>query len=368
MKLIHAAALALLPAMLNANHRLPDTPGEASISLKLKGLLNGTHVYLLSKKEADLSNAGSKYSDTVASAIVTNGSVEFSTGIDDAGKMLVVSIEGEKALLSLLISSNDKITVRGSMEDWPKMKVSGSKGTTQMAVFREYFSSVIVHQEGGIAISQSILDFVKSHPDNLYIPLVLLQNSSMTKDERQMAFDKLSSNVKNSYYGKKLAAAMSNGNINQPLREGYPIPDFKLRMLDGDTLSIKQIAAKNKLTLIDYWGTWCGPCVAEFPHLKKVYARFKDKGFSILGITKGENESGWRKAIDNYGINWQHGSDDVDNARDKIFRIHAVPAYALIDQEGKMIAFLAYGSGASAPFGPLIFGEDLEKVLEGLLR
>ncbi|MBO9632287.1 MAG: AhpC/TSA family protein [Chitinophagaceae bacterium] len=367
MKLIHAAALALLPAMLNANHQLPDTRGEAGISLQLKGLLNGRHVYLLSKKDPAQSNMGPKFYDTVASAMVANGTAEFSTSVNDAGKLYMVAIDGEKALLTLLISNNDKIAVRGSLEEWPNMKVSGSKGTAQMAVFRKYFSSVIVHKEG-VAISQSIIDFVASHPDNIYVPLVLLQTSSMTNEERKIAFDKLSATAKNSYYGKKLAIAMNEGNMNQPLREGYLIPDFKLRMLDGDTLSIRQIAAKNKLTLVDYWGTWCGPCVAEFPHLKEVYARFKSKGFSILGITKGENESGWRKAIDSYGINWQHGSDDIDNARDKVFRIHAVPAYALIDQEGKMIAFLALGSDAAAPFGPYIFGEDLDKTLEKILK
>jgi thiol-disulfide isomerase/thioredoxin len=139
-------------------------------------------------------------------------------------------------------------------------------------------------------------------------------------------------------------------------------------MLDGDTVSIREIAKKNKLTLIDYWGTWCGPCVGEFPFLREVYAKFKDKGFSILGITQNEQEQGWRKAIDNHGINWQHGADEVDDAMHRVFRLNSIPAYTLIDQEGKVIAFIANGSKASEPFGPPIWQKGLITTLEGLLK
>jgi peroxiredoxin len=236
-----------------------------------------------------------------------------------------------------------------------------------MADFKRFLSSDILDKKGA-AISEGLLKYISAHPGNLYMPLVVMQSASMTNEERKMAFEKLSPLVRDSYYGQLLSGAMYNNKLTEPLREGELIPNFRLRMLSGDTAYVRDIAKKNKLTLIDYWGTWCGPCVGEFPFLKEVYAKFKDKGFSILGITQGESESGWRKAIDNHEINWQHGADELDNVRDRIFRLNGIPAYALIDQDGKMIAFLARASKASESFGPMIFREGLIKALEERLK
>lgn len=370
MKAIHPALLLCVSFLLHTGIASAGQPGKAdgfSISLQLKGLANGTRLYLLSKKDADLGIPGSKYRDTIAITTANGEKAGFNEAIVNKGKLFIVTIEGQATWLTLLISNSEKITVRGSLEEWPKVKVNGSKGTVQMADFKRYLNSDILDKKGA-AISEGILKYIASNPDNLYLPLVMLQSASMTKEERKSGFEKLSPVARDSYYGLMLSGAIYSNKLTEPLREGELIPNFRLRMLSGDTVSVREIAKKNKLTLIDYWGTWCGPCVGEFPFLKEVYAKFKDKGFSILGITQGESESGWRKAIDNHEINWQHGADEIDNVRDRIFRLRGIPAYALIDQEGKMIAFLANGSAASESFGPMIFREGLIKALEERLR
>jgi thiol-disulfide isomerase/thioredoxin len=370
MKAIHLALLFCIYFLLQAGSASADQPGKAdgfSISLQLKGLADGTRLFLLTKKDTDLEIPGSKYRDTIAVATAQGEKAGFNEAIVNKGKLFIVVIEGQSSWLSLLISNSEKIVVRGNLEEWPKVKVNGSKGTAQMADFKRFLSSDILDKKGA-AISEGLLKYISSHPDNLYMPLVMLQGASMTNEERKSAFEKMSPAVRDSYYGQLLSSAMYNNKLNEPLREGGLIPNFRLRMLSGDTAYVREIAKKNKLTLIDYWGTWCGPCVGEFPFLKEVYAKFKDKGFSILGITQGESESGWRKAIDNHEIDWQHGADELDNVRDRIFRLRGIPAYALIDQEGKMIAFLANGSKASESFGPMIFREGLIKALEERLR
>ncbi|WP_127132579.1 TlpA family protein disulfide reductase [Pseudoflavitalea rhizosphaerae] len=368
MKAFHLAFC--IPFLVNAAsaNTLPSAQAEGfTVSINLKGLPDGTKLYLLAKKDADLGKPGSKYRDTVAVTTASGEKASFSEAIVNKGKLFVVSIEGQKSTASLLISNKEKISVRGTMKEWPKVKVSGSKGTAQMTDFQSYLSNKIMNQKGA-AISTGIAKYAKANPDNLYLPLIMLQSASMTSEEKKAAFEKLSPVARDSYYGQLLSSAIYNNKLSEPLREGALIPEFRLRMLDGDTVSIREIAKKNKLTLIDYWGTWCGPCVGEFPFLKQVYAQFKDKGFSILGITQNEQEQGWRKAIDNHGINWQHGADEVDDARGKVFRLNSIPAYTLIDQEGKVIAFIANGSKASEPFGPPIWQKGLITTLEELLK
>ena len=364
MKAFHLAFC--IPFLVNAasanTSNVPQADGF-TIAITLKGLPDGTKLYLLAKKDADLEKPGSKYRDTIAVTTASNERAGFSEAIMNKGKLFIVTVEGKGSFASLLISNKEKITLRGSMDEWPRVKVSGSKGTAQMADFQSYLSSNILNQQGA-AIGEEILKYTTAHPDNLYLPLILLQSASMTSVEKKTTFEKLSPATRDSYYGQLLSSAIYNKKLSEPLREGALIPEFRLRMLDGDTVSVREIAKKSKLTLIDYWGTWCGPCVGEFPFLKEVYAKFKDKGFSILGITQNEQESGWRKAIDNHGISWQHGADDVDDAMHRVFRLSSIPAYTLVDQEGKVIAFIANGSKASEPFGPPIWREGLIKTLE----
>lgn len=341
--------------------------GNFSISLSLKGLADGKNIYLVTMKAADAADPRKSFNDTVAVTQSKGEKASFTGTAGGDGQRFAILVEDSKQKLLLLLSRNEKLTVSGSMDTWPKVNTAGSNGTAQMNAYKEFVSKAIKAESKTAELNATIMKYIAERRDDLYTPFALLQNDAMTKTEKESLFEKMTSVTKNSYYGAMLADAIKNNSLSKVIREGLEIPDFKLMMSTGEVLTIKEIAARNKLTLIDFWGTWCGPCIGEFPYMKELYKEWKDKGFGILGITQKENKENWKKVIAQHEVNWLHGSDDYDKVMDGIFKLASVPSFGLMDQEGKMIAFISNRSGVPN-FGPYIYHDGLVEVLKKMLK
>lgn len=344
-------------------------PGEGnfSINLTLKGLADGKHVYLVTMKQADAHDPRKNFNDTVAIAETKSENVSFTGTANGDGQRFAILVEGSKQKLLLLLSRNEKLAVTGNMETWPKAVTTGSDGTVQMNEYKEFVTKALKAEMATAALNEAIMKYIAGRKDDIYVPFALLQNDAMTREEKESLFAKMSAVSRNSYYGIMLADAIKNNRLGKTVREGLEVPDFKLTMSTGEVLSIKEIAAKNKVTLIDFWGTWCGPCIGEFPYMKGLYNEWKDKGFGILGITQKENKETWKKVIAQHEVNWLHGSDDFDHVMDSIFKLKSVPSFALMGQDGKMIAFVSNRAGVPN-FGPYVYHDGLVEVLKKMLK
>lgn len=119
---------------------------------------------------------------------------------------------------------------------------------------------------------------------------------------------------------------------------GAEAPDIIMNTPSGEPLSLSSL--RGKVVLIDFWASWCKPCRMENPNVVKLYAKYKDKGFEILGVSLDREKAAWEQAIKDDNLTWKHISDLAfwNSSVVKQYNITGVPYTVLVDKEGKIIA------------------------------
>lgn len=122
------------------------------------------------------------------------------------------------------------------------------------------------------------------------------------------------------------------------LTVGAPFPDFEEQDLDGKPLSVGKF--KGKVVLIDFWATWCGPCIQELPNVLKAYEKYHEKGFEIIGISLDNEKEKLTSFIKAKKLPWPQYFDGKgwESKLGVKYGIDSIPATYLLDKEGKIIA------------------------------
>jgi len=126
--------------------------------------------------------------------------------------------------------------------------------------------------------------------------------------------------------------------IQAGLAVGTQFPDFNEKDLAGKSLSISNY--KGKVVLIDFWATWCGPCVGELPNVLKTYQKYHGKGLEIIGVSLDQDQAKLASFIQQKGVTWQQFFDGQGwhNKLAVKYGIESIPATFLLDGQGKIIA------------------------------
>ena len=117
---------------------------------------------------------------------------------------------------------------------------------------------------------------------------------------------------------------------------GQVVPDFSLPSMNGEEVAIRSF--RGKCVLLDFWASWCGPCIGEMPNVHKAYDLLHDKGFEVISISTDRKESDWRKAMKEKQMEHFVNLRDTKGVLHEIFNRDAIPFILLLDPQGRIVA------------------------------
>lgn len=211
-------------------------------------------------------------------------------------------------------------------------------------------------------INQNFKTLALQKPSNHVVPYILSGAPDLDREYIQY-YEMLQENVKLSYWGQKLSETL-NKHSDKEYRYISPTPllGTKLKIIEGENLSgesksydIKKI--ESKLTIIDFWASWCGPCRKENARLALLDKKYADEDFKIISFSLDDKFANWEKSSKKDKITWENISD-LDGIKSKTmrdFQIKQLPRNILIDSDGNLIAVDK-------------FANELEKYIEDYLK
>ena len=185
----------------------------------------------------------------------------------------------------------------------------------------------------------TLKDFIRANPDSYLSLLALNSVGGHTPDPAEMdsLYNSLSPALKTTEMAKVFKKSLD---AVRATATGVAAPDFTQADVNG--MPVKLSSFRGKYVLVDFWASWCGPCRQENPNVVKAYNKYKDKNFTILGVSldKAGGKSAWLNAIKSDGLTWTQVSDLKfwNNEAATLYNVTSIPANFLIDPSGKIIA------------------------------
>src|SRR5690606_14381290 len=180
-------------------------------------------------------------------------------------------------------------------------------------------------------------NFVKNNSNFASMMMLgeLHQQKQITDEELIEVCGKMDESLKTTKVGKEIQELVDNA---AKLAVGQPAPDFLGPTPEGTTTSLKENLGK--VTIIDFWAAWCGPCRRENPNVVRVYEKYKDQGLNIIGVSLDRDREAWLKAIADDGLAWTQISNIAyfNDPIAKAYNINAIPATFILDADGNIAA------------------------------
>ncbi len=189
----------------------------------------------------------------------------------------------------------------------------------------------IVEEEKG-HLTSLIYKVAEKHADNEFGYFIITQPFDFTDAQRMALIMKMPKEYRERELIKDLEKAISS--------TGKKFPDFTINDLNGTPISLSDVIKLNKYTLIDFWASWCAPCMQEMPHMVQLYEIYKDKGLGFIGISLDKDKDAWKKAVADFHADWTQVSElkDWNSKPVQELGITAIPHTIIVDNSGKIIA------------------------------
>lgn len=195
--------------------------------------------------------------------------------------------------------------------------------------------------------------FIRKNDNIVSASLIYARLSRLIKEKKLAAkYELLGDSARSSSLGKLLSEYVEK---EVDTRIGATVPDFTLHTPEGKPVSLYSVQAKVKI--IDFWASWCGPCRAENPHVKKLYEKYQPAGLEIIGISLDSKKDKWINAIRQDNLPWIHLSDlkAWESPLVKMFGIQGIPFVLVLDKDNRIL-----GTG--------LHGEKLDRCVAEAIR
>lgn len=300
-------------------------------------------------------------SDTIGNVMTADGSFRFTGEVTDPFEVELMAV-GTRANIPLFIEPGADIKVQADV----KSRLADVSGGGELQQCRNRYNAI---ERAAALEADSISNYYRTTYDmNDYFWVVQLKGALQRASDRFEADEDrfLTENdnmVSASIVARKLPAltrsrrlpakyaklgpaarASERGlmlkekaDMASQITVGGIAPDFTMETPDGGTLTLHGV--KGKVKILDFWASWCGPCRAENPNVKKIYDKYHDKGLEIVSVSLDTSRAPWIKAIEKDGMNWLHCSDldKATTARD-VYKVYGIPYMLILDENNRIIS------------------------------
>lgn len=332
---------------------LPLISFSQTQKFSLKGSIKG----LKDKTELVLKNEDANAEPL--STFISSGE-KFETKGEISGPGLYqLSVKGSQQKLMIFLEASN-LLIEGDLVALQNAKVTGSKTHDVFALFNSTFNplfaklSVFAQKlnsgdkdaDGSIRkaygevvaeVNTKTDEFIATNANSAVAPFALLVMMQLNDDPVVMEkrLEKMTDEAKSTYFGQAALKLVEDAKFASV---GTEAPDFFQQDQNGK--DVKLSSFRGKYVLVDFWASWCGPCRQENPNLVNAFNNYKDKNFTVLGVSLDRARDPWLKAIKDDNLAWTQVSDLKfwSNAVAVQYKIQSIPQNMLIDPKGVIIA------------------------------
>ncbi|WBL26929.1 redoxin domain-containing protein [Zunongwangia sp. HGR-M22] len=330
-----------------------------SISGKADGIENGKKIYI-----SELTDLNQR-PERIDSTTVKDGKFEADLAETKSPNLSYLEVEGVNGMV-LFISENENIDFTLYKDSLQTSKKQGGKQNELLNEYLENLNSInkevsnlrvemrsayqsqdSTKLETLQGTQQEIMDndklfkkqIIKENKDafvSLMAIMDLLRMQGATTKELKEMYNSLNEEIKNTPLGSKVGEQLESMTATEI---GSKAPDFSATTPEGENLALRDVLGK--VTIVDFWASWCKPCRKENPNVVKVYNKYHDKGLNIIAVSldKEEDKDKWLQAIKDDGLIWNHVSNlqAWNDPIAKKYGVRAIPATFILDENGVIV-------------------------------
>ena len=179
--------------------------------------------------------------------------------------------------------------------------------------------------------------FATNHVNSLVGTYVFMNSFyGLSTSEKEAIVELMNPETKNI---KRVQEIIADIAIEKKSAVGNKFIDFKLPGIHGDSIALSDLVGKTDFVLVDFWASWCGPCMKFLPELQAFYSKHKGTELEILGVSLDDNNEAWNSTVAVHKINWKLVSDlkGWKSKGPRVYAINSIPNTVLIDKSGKIV-------------------------------